>query len=350
MQKNLSVYLDGLRILAAATVFVGHLSWQSLTGGFLWQTQPYGHSAVVVFFVLSGFVIGYVADRKEDTFFAYSVARFARLYSVVLPAIILTMACDWIGTRHDAALYSTSSETEPLLRAGLGLTFLTQSWQKVRLFSNNAFWSLPYEFWYYQLFAAARYFRGWRRYLIGAVCGLIAGPAILLYFPIWLMGVAAYAAVRSSRRIPWALPVWLLTAMGTVIVIAKSGSAADLPDFYLPPSISPADYLLGILLALNIVAASRLNFGLTRLHRPIATAAGMTFALYLFHLPLLYLAAAFMPANLSVPERGLIAGGATLIAIVLLSFVTEGQKKRWRQFFRSLFRLLGWRIRVPAHG
>ena len=65
MRRELSVYLDVLRLSAALTVFVSHLSWIQISGGFLWQLQFLGHDAVMVFFVLSGFVIQYAADTKE---------------------------------------------------------------------------------------------------------------------------------------------------------------------------------------------------------------------------------------------------------------------------------------------
>src|SRR6188768_540785 len=178
MNKELSTYLDVLRVGAAATVFMGHLSWIAISGGLLWQMQPYGHSAVIVFFVLSGFVIQYAADVKERTLFDYSVARLARLYSVVLPAILLTAVCDAIGMQHNAAVYDMSRETHPLWRMLLGVLFLTQSWGHASLLSNEAYWSLPHEFWYYVIFAAATFLKGRQRILALVVSGAIAGPAI----------------------------------------------------------------------------------------------------------------------------------------------------------------------------
>src|SRR5712671_3594240 len=84
MRRELSTYLDLLRLTAAMAVFVSHLSWVRISGGFLWQFQFLGHDAVMVFFVLSGFVIQYAAATKEKSLFDYQVARFARLYSVVI--------------------------------------------------------------------------------------------------------------------------------------------------------------------------------------------------------------------------------------------------------------------------
>ena len=59
MQRTTSVYLDLLRFLAAAVVFAGHAYPQRLTGGVpaLWRFWSFGNDAVMVFFVLSGFVI-----------------------------------------------------------------------------------------------------------------------------------------------------------------------------------------------------------------------------------------------------------------------------------------------------
>ena len=51
----------------------------------------------MVFFVLSGFVIAYVSEQKEHTLREYSISRLARLWSVAVPALILTIALDQLG-------------------------------------------------------------------------------------------------------------------------------------------------------------------------------------------------------------------------------------------------------------
>ena len=64
MKKQFSIYLDLIRTIAAFTVAIFHFfQWPEFTAGqFLWF--GYGQEAVIVFFVLSGFVIGYVAETK----------------------------------------------------------------------------------------------------------------------------------------------------------------------------------------------------------------------------------------------------------------------------------------------
>jgi len=339
MNKELSTYLDLLRVSAAATVFLGHLSWMAISGGFLWQVQPYGHSAVIVFFVLSGFVISYAADVRERTLFDFSVARLARLYSVVLPAILLTVVCDAIGTQHNPAVYDMSRETHPLWRLLLGVLFLTQSWGHSSLLSNEAYWSLPYEFWYYVLFAAATFLKGWQRIAVLIVSGALAGPGILVMAPIWAAGAAAYQlAKRATLGQATARTIWVVTGAAAIAVILNNRIPASAETMFLPAVFSGWDFLLGFLVAANIFSASFLSFGLVKFHAPLAKLAGMTFALYLFHLPLLHLAAAFIPRALPMPVRGLIEGSLTLAAVYFLSFITEGQKHRWRDTIRWLLR------------
>src|SRR5438105_11577903 len=94
-----------LRFVAAVLVVVSHASAQSLSGGFLWSLQYIGYPAVMIFFVLSGYVISYVASEKENTLSDYATSRLARLYSVLIPAIILTFAADSLGSVIDPHLY-----------------------------------------------------------------------------------------------------------------------------------------------------------------------------------------------------------------------------------------------------
>lgn len=339
MKKELSTYLDLLRISAAAAVFLGHLSWRAISGGFLWQLQSYGHSAVIVFFVLSGFVISYAADTKERTLFDFSVARLGRLYSVVLPAIFLTLVCDAIGTAHNPAVYDLARETQPAWRLLLGFLFLTQSWGHFSLLSNEPYWSLPYEFWYYAIFAAAMFLKGWQRIIGLLVSCAVAGPAILLLAPIWAAGALSYRlAQRVTLGARAARFLWAATGLAAIAVAIANGRPFMSTSAFLPTIFSGLDFLLGGLIAANIFSASFLSFGVARFHRPAAKLAGMTFALYLFHLPLLHLVAAYMPADLTVPVRALLAAGLTLTAVYLLSFITEGQKHRWRGAIRWLLR------------
>jgi len=74
----------------------------TVTGGLLWRLNRAGAPAVSVFFVLSGYVIAHVLSTREKTPLEFTASRFARLYSVLLPALAITAVCDWGGFNGSA--------------------------------------------------------------------------------------------------------------------------------------------------------------------------------------------------------------------------------------------------------
>lgn len=87
--------LTGLRFLAAAYVLVFHSG-----AGFLAQVGipswgirfvANGYLGVTVFFVLSGFILGYTYRNGVGSLSGYAVARFARIYPVYLFALLLAL-------------------------------------------------------------------------------------------------------------------------------------------------------------------------------------------------------------------------------------------------------------------
>lgn len=99
MKKHTSLYLDALRIFAALAVFLSHLKRDSLSAGnpaIAFMAQ-FGQEGVALFFVISGVVIAYVAKHRERDLRSYLIARLGRLWSVMLPALILTIVLDTLG-------------------------------------------------------------------------------------------------------------------------------------------------------------------------------------------------------------------------------------------------------------
>ena len=89
MHKSTSIYLDAVRFLASLTVFYYHVCELGIVTT---EFRLYlAREAVMVFFVLSGFVISYVAINKDHNLQVYMVGSLSRLYSVVLPALLLTL-------------------------------------------------------------------------------------------------------------------------------------------------------------------------------------------------------------------------------------------------------------------
>ncbi len=342
MPRGFSVYLDLMRLTAAVLVLLSHFGQLQFTGGQFNFPEHIGHAAVVIFFVLSGYVISYVARERERDFRDYATSRIARIYSVVLPAMVVTILVDLLqpGGQLSYHFQHFGRYLSLFLVFGSDYWFLNET-----TFSNAAFWSLSYEVPYYILFASWYYFTGLRRYLSAAVTLLIIGPRQWILFPLWLAGAAvsswhrSHVIPRSQARIAFALSLTLL-----VVVIA---SQADLlldnafwdlfpphaTDFLRYSKYFAGDFLIGLLVALNLLAAryADLRFGIAA--KPIVAGASCSFTLYLMHVPLLR----FFNTQFGLTFLPLL--GATLISVWLLSLVTENQKNHLRAFLRrTLFR------------
>lgn len=356
MQSGTSVYLDLVRFLAATVVFVGHAYPQRLTGGVpaLWRFGSVGNDAVMVFFVLSGFVIAYVADRKEHTLKDYSISRFARLYSVVVPALVLTVIADAIGSRLSPGLYDGNwfAVDRPLWRIAANLLFVNELWfTSVRPFSNVPFWSLGYEPWYYAIFAAAFYLRSWRRLLALVAIPLMVGPKILLLLPVWLLGVWAYHVVNArpmSERAGGALALGSLACylafrqfdVPTLLdgVCAQWLGTAVIEELNFSKTFLNS-YAVGILFALHLVGIHAVSdrLGAFLPERPIRYVASFTFALYLFHYPLLFFFSALLERTETDMYRMLLVPVCTLAAVWALGEVTERRKSAVRHWLASSY-------------
>lgn len=82
MSPATSAFLDLLRIVAALAVFAVH-SVQFWAPGRWAAADTLAHSAVIVFFVLSGYVIAYSTFARNRDARKFVIARLSRLYSVL---------------------------------------------------------------------------------------------------------------------------------------------------------------------------------------------------------------------------------------------------------------------------
>ena len=204
MKRDLSAFLDLTRILAAVTVFLGHLSEPRFGGEMLSVFGHQRHSAVIVFFVLSGFVIAWAAAR-DGSVREYVINRATRIYSVALPALALTWAIDdfliqyYPGTVHSLYQHAAVWKYLPIF-----LTFSTDFWfLSEDAFSDIPYWSLCYEVWYYVVFGVLLFGRGAWRWAIAIICLLMMGPRLWLLWPVWLAGAFLHRlkplSVKRSR-------------------------------------------------------------------------------------------------------------------------------------------------------
>lgn len=345
----LSVYLDLARFVAALAVLIGHID----PHGQLWGAYSpgrYGHEAVIVFFVLSGLVIAASAERAGNDWRAYAVARLTRVYSVVVPALLLGLALGGLALWLDPALKNDALGAKGfnLSDIATSLLFLNHSWtHEAEAPFNIPYWSLCYEVWYYIIFGLAFFAPPHKRVFWTALACIVAGPAILLLMPVWLLGVWLARRRPQLNGPPW-LAVALVPATWCAVaainllgydIAVRIWLDHYLPGFWRVPASRrfATDIVLGALVALNFIAFRSLPAAFTawieRLKVPAATAAAYTFSIYLFHYPVISFFRHFYPQQASQLLPALAAALGTLMFCVLLGHFTERRPGSYRRAF-----------------
>jgi len=354
MNRETSIYLDLVRFSAALAVFLSHLAKRDILHSFFWHFIGFGEPAVIVFFVLSGWVIAYTVDSRETSSRSYFIARAARIYSVAVPAIILTTVLDAIGSSYNPGLYShfASVMQHPLMEKPLCLVFLNEAWNlNVAPGTDGPYWSLGYECMYYVLFGLFMFMSGRSRLFFLALVCLVVGPRVLSLVPIWLLGFGCYRLTRRSR-IPFRLGAMMfagssavILALATALAWGRLGYLSSLYDQR--PLDVLIDYLLALLFAAHLLGAAAISDTFRwpdLVARSIRWLAGSTFSLYLYHLPILLFLSASLPFARDTWAFRLSLIGGALLAVFLLAEVTERRKAIWRSGFDRLAGLLSRRF------
>ena len=327
---GLSLYLDMVRFIAALTVVLSH-TWSLVFPRF---PLPWpGHSAVVVFFVLSGYVITH-ASRPGIGLRTYAHHRMARILPVSLGSLLLSICL--IPLAGTTAIPNGGPMVFDWQNIGINAIFLGQSWVDIAPAFNPPFWSLNYEVWYYIIFGAWLFASS---RLFAILAALIAGPKILLLLPIWLVGVALYKWMPTLKpsRAAWLFVSTVVTGLAfiwfDVSVHIREAMKATWPVAMSHTQGSNqfvGDFILGLIVAANFTAAASLRMtALQMLRVPIRYLSSFTFSIYVFHMPLTVL----LWNGLAIHN----AVGFYAILAVLIYFFGELTERR-TQFYRALLK------------
>lgn len=364
-----SAHLDLIRGLAAWAVMWGHLrglffaDFQHIGPHGFWLDSIYfltgfGHQAVMVFFVLSGFFISSAILKRHASqswsWRDYAIDRSSRLYVVLIPGLLFCLFWDTIGSHYFAF---TGLYTHPIVDLGYavpsaGLTvkdfagnvFFLQT-IVCRTFGSNApLWSLANEFWYYILFPLALSAgfawasRSWSRAIpftiLAVAVAVFVGPNILIGFLVWMAGCVlafVYSRFRLGSR-GWLIAYLAasLTVLAICLTAARIGTPARLGG----------DIVVGSAFAAFLFGVLQINLRMRRscYSRLTHWCAGFSYSLYVLHFPLLLLARAWLvPAQRWQPDVSHVLRGALMGAIVLgfawlVSLLTENKThlvRRW---------------------
>jgi peptidoglycan/LPS O-acetylase OafA/YrhL len=352
MNKHFSLYLDLLRFSAATLVVLSHFSQLGMVGGAMQRLLPQlGREAVVVFFVLSGFVIAYTTSVKAASLRQYAVARCARIYSVVLPVLLFTLAAVAFAVLVcDKSVAGSYQLNKLYIYVPLHLLFAGELWN---LSETPAwllpYWSLSYEVWYYVLFGALFYARGKVRVALVLVILAVMGHKLWLLLPVWMSGVMLYRhqgrlhMSANHARLAWAITILALvlykTSGSDVMLRALGGAIWPFPGLKLGSADRYlADYVVGALVCLNFLFARQAEFSaLARVAAPIRTLAAYTFTLYLIHTPVIGMWQAFYAHDNTSWSDVALLSLCIVLACYLFGFVTERRKAWFQHFFAYLF-------------
>jgi peptidoglycan/LPS O-acetylase OafA/YrhL len=312
-----SLMLDIIRTLAAFLVAYGHLSQPYFSTGWKDLTVA-ARASVGVFFVLSGFVIRYVTCRRSATFSHYLCDRASRIYSVAIPALILTLVADSIARHVNPAFYMfwEPDHARPLFRIFANLIFCGQlRTYLISPLSNSPFWSLNYEVIYYLLYGFAFYFVGKRRIFSIILLCFVAGPRILYLSPLWFAGCVIHdlyqrwnqagtlnASLNRLLAVSAALLAVLIAASYRDPHLWGFGWSRAVNHFVWIVPIKPQEYVFGFfwaVLFIKLLQWAR-SFSInsdTRTVKTIRFIAEGTFPIYLTHFPIYVLIAACIPYN-----------------------------------------------------
>ncbi len=340
-------HLDMIRGLAALLVLVGHvrgfvfIDYSDLSGAKLAAAPLYvvgglGHQAVILFFALSGFLVGGRAMREirqgRWNLPDYAVHRFARLWTALIPALIATALLDWIGrdllrlNGYGAEYWDIlssgpypGSDPTPTFTSFLGNIVFLQTIAVPVFGTNGPLWSLANEFWYYFLVPFAWMALAGRHVSVAArvFSALFAIVAlILLPFPIialgsiWVMGAIAWSLGDAVRALSPGCFHLLVAAIALAIAVGGVASLAR-------PNL-PTDILLGLACATALPCLARLSNPGGFYGRLSFWLSEISFTLYVVHFPLIALLwfALLAPVQFGIVPLAFAAAAGLIVAAI----------------------------------
>lgn len=296
-----SLLISLLRGLAAVQVAAAHLraefmpGLRSLDNPALWYQglaffTGFAHQAVVVFFLISGWLVGGSLLNKRgqpEALKLYAIDRITRLWTVLVPTFALILAIGILTGSIDPRTADFSPENAYSATALAGNLVGLQTISVPQFGGNFPLWSLANESWYYLMFPLLLMsFGGPRR--VPAMFALAAAAVLLpfqivLYFAIWLLG-AAFSRVRLECG--GATRIALLAVLGALSVYFRLKGHND----DMGPASFGQDLLLSVLFLL-FLSSTIIRPGPAIRLAPVRNAANFfsnfSFTLYVIHIPVL---------------------------------------------------------------
>jgi peptidoglycan/LPS O-acetylase OafA/YrhL len=378
-QRQRFHYLDGIRAFAALYVVAHHI-WLTVYPGFPENSSPswtkvfmYGHLAVAVFIVVSGFSLMVVPAKNGHTLVGGNAEFFRRRAWRILPPYWMALIASFLVlvlVRHEHAPARV-----------WGKTLLVHSALMQNLVGNRtvngAFWSIAVEFQIYLLFPILLLV--WRRRSAVWATALAAVLVVvsqelsvhvetlhpftrltLQFYALFALGaLAADVVVRARARGEhprhgrWLMAVAGAAGAALVVITALFGGSIVARNFFW------ADLLVGVAMACLLVAlADGRPRRVTRTleSRPAVSVGGFSYSVYLMHIPIVLILWTWLVSRLDLGQLPsflilLVVGMALVVPCSwLFSQVFEQPFLRIRSFSQLRASLRHAQEKLPAMG
>jgi peptidoglycan/LPS O-acetylase OafA/YrhL len=350
MRHKSYIALDLLRAGAAIAVLLTHargFTWveyaalppsqHTLTVQAFFFLTRVAHEAVLVFFVLSGALVGGQIIRRtiEGRFSVsdYAIDRVTRIFIPLIPAYIVAVIVQSFVLHAPPSLASFIANV-----TGLNGAFAPTIEADVPL------WSLAYEIWFYVLGGSLALIL--TKPSAAAFAAMFAALAVfsvldatlLLYWTMGALVVLLKTPARDSRFL--AIVGTLLAAIGCITYELSSGSHSFAQFTFLPGHIPQFLLCAGVTLTLPFLHSDDVQKRLARLEKPASFLAGMSYTLYLMHYPTLYVLSLVMPKSDHIDITSLsfflLRAGICFLVARLFYLLFEKNTDAARQWFRRI--------------
>ncbi|NIH23361.1 acyltransferase [Providencia heimbachae] len=345
-----SICLDLIRAIASQVVVIGH--GISFMGIFKFLHEPnfpwMQNMAVVVFFVLSGFVITYSTRIKsadpQYSFFDFFTDRASRIFSAYIVAMFIVFAIDSLSIYLDSDKYtyyhafniSTFFANFVMLQDYplFGISYLKE-FQHTSFGSARIFWTISIEWWIYMFFGVL-FFSLIKKekvnvpmalvFLISSVVAFgyaygLRGGHLTIYWMFGMLWMIYYQRVKKILNGLMINLIFLLFSLVVCIVIQLN-------------VINGYNFVFAVFLSVSIICFVNLGnyFSIERFHSVITLIASYSFTLYLIH----YSVIDFIFRHIEVDNKYIQFIFAVLICNVLAYIISRYSEIILRKNFKNV--------------
>jgi len=336
-QRNKLVILESIRGFAAGYVALGHLVI-SLFGGrsLVSLFFQFGKEAVIIFFLLSGFVIHF-SNKHKESFRTYFVKRFRRIYGPLIIVFGISVIINFINTTPPENIS---------LKELIGNLLMLQDFKGAQpgtwfncFLGNAPLWSLSYEWWFYMLyFPTSRYVQQSKRmyfvFLFSAanwLIFLIVPNHITLVFSLYLLWwtgaeLAELYLLKELKNMRKAVKLLVLNGLMLLLSLIPLLTYKEKLQFGYFPISNIRYFFAGLVFISGALIWNKFNWiGFNSLFGVFKRISPISFGIYIVHYPI-FIILQLPVHNLFIEiliKTALIVAIAYLIEIVIQPYINK---------------------------